>query len=149
MTNATVKLKVSRAVQDLLRCPACRATLLPRAAELECSNGTCARVFPVVDGVPLLINEQSSVFSIPEVIARHRKPARIGPLRKLARRVVPLLSLNVSAGANYRKFEGLLPPGARVLVVGSGSKLGHGIGELGPALQIVKIDLLPGVVDIV
>jgi SAM-dependent methyltransferase len=149
MPDATVKLKASPAVQYLLRCPVCRAALTPRITDLQCSSSACARAFPVLDGMPVLINEESSVFSISEVVARHGKPAHAGRLRTLASRFVPHLSLNVNAAANYRKFGSLLPPEARVLVVGSGSGPGHGMSELSPTLQLVRTDIAPRGVDVI
>ena len=42
-------------LRALLCCPRCRGELLDREQGLECAN--CERMFPVDDGVPLLVDE--------------------------------------------------------------------------------------------
>ena len=49
-----------------LVCPRCRSALLASSdtSHLICSGATCGRAFPVVDGTPVLINDENSVFAI-------------------------------------------------------------------------------------
>ena len=57
-----------------LRCPVCHAPLTDRGDErLACTNAECGTVFPVVSGVPVLINEANSVFSIEDFVTHARK----------------------------------------------------------------------------
>ena len=42
---------------SLLACPACRGQLRPEAAELVCMS--CGLVYPIVDGIPVLIAERA------------------------------------------------------------------------------------------
>jgi hypothetical protein len=44
------------ALLDLLACPACMGGLVFEEVRLVCGN--CGRVYPIVDGIPVLIAEQ-------------------------------------------------------------------------------------------
>jgi SAM-dependent methyltransferase len=146
----TVTLKLPPALQELLRCPACRARLVAGERTLACTNGACARTFAVVRGVPVLLNESSSAFAL-DVVSSGTvgTPRRRGRLHRLGVAAIPRLSLNVKAAANFRKFAGLLPAGARVLVIGSGVEDGEGMGALRSSLQLVRTDVLSeGTVDV-
>lgn len=46
------------AIVDQLACPACFSTLRLNAPRLVCQG--CGRVYPIDDGIPVLIAEQSS-----------------------------------------------------------------------------------------
>jgi uncharacterized protein YbaR (Trm112 family) len=45
-------------ILEQLACPVCRGGLLIAGAGLKCSG--CGRVYPVVDGIPVLIGEQAA-----------------------------------------------------------------------------------------
>lgn len=86
-----------------------------------------------MDGVPILIDDASSVFSIATFLARqptfHRPHSR---LRLLLQRLVPSRSRNVRATQNYVRLAELLKTTARtplVLIVG-GSVVGEGLPPL-------------------
>jgi uncharacterized protein YbaR (Trm112 family) len=63
---------ISPALQERLRCPACGGRLSPGRSErgdvLRCGGPQCGRVYPVVGGVPVLVDERKSLFD-PERIA--------------------------------------------------------------------------------
>lgn len=44
-------------ILEQLACPACRGGLLLAGAGLKCAR--CGRVYPVVDGIPVLIGERA------------------------------------------------------------------------------------------
>ncbi len=46
-----------RAIQDLVACPACGRELRFESEKLICAN--CARQYPVIDGIPVLIANSS------------------------------------------------------------------------------------------
>jgi len=56
----------------LLRCPSCKGSLLPGALKLECSS--CQISYPVVKGVPVLLDEKKSVFRVSEISMEQQKP---------------------------------------------------------------------------
>lgn len=50
-------------LRDILRCPACRAELAdatgPQGPELACTDADCGLVYPVQDGIPVLLVDQA------------------------------------------------------------------------------------------
>ncbi len=49
------------AVLELLVCPACRRSLAwaYEAAELECTNPECGLIYPVRQGIPILVADEA------------------------------------------------------------------------------------------
>lgn len=124
---------LSEATVERLACPCCMTSLTRATNSLECRNPNCRSSFPLVDGIPILIDEAISVFSISDFTSRRDTffPAR-SKLVQLLRRLIPSISLNLKARKNYRAFaELLLRSDARpkVLVIG-GSITGGGMDDL-------------------
>lgn len=116
-----------------LRCPVCGAPLNPEEKALICSSPACGRRFPVIDGVPILINEGASVFKIQDFIERQDTyfNTRSGTLRNL-RRFLPGISANIDSEEHYRRLVDLLVEldgSPRVLVIGGGI-VGQGMDEM-------------------
>jgi SAM-dependent methyltransferase len=145
--------RLSPKVQEQLRCPACRARLSLSADQLRCLNPECGALFPLVEGIPVLIHEASSVFSIADFTGRRKTyfeaaPPKTNPLKRFLRSLVPTADQNLKAPANYRRFGELLledNPAPRVLVLG-GSILGQGMQALAenPAVELVESDIAFG-----
>ncbi len=139
-------LKISPDVQSMLICPACGGRLDETSSGLHCGAAGCRREYPVVDGVPLLIAEEKSVFSIVDLLAQYEAFAHPkSGLKEKIGRFIPEISKNVKAEVNYRKFVDLLPAGgapAHVLVLGCGD-LGEGmdilVSEAG--IELVETDV--------
>lgn len=54
-----------------LVCPSCsRSPLAVAGDELTCTSTDCRAVFPVIDGLPILINERNSIFDIADFTTR-------------------------------------------------------------------------------
>ncbi|GIW56814.1 MAG: hypothetical protein KatS3mg082_3218 [Nitrospiraceae bacterium] len=109
--------------------------------QLACS-GPCGTCYPVVDGIPVLINEKTSIFSIDDFVrGRETFFRRRGRLWRWLDRLIPSAVLNVGSARNYRDFtravHGLCDR-PRVLVVG-GSVPGAGMEAL---LDDDRIDLV-------
>jgi SAM-dependent methyltransferase len=130
-----------------LVCPRCRSSLEEKAlgggaVELVCSGSGCGTVFPVVDGTPILINDENSVFAVADftrprkrpagassdtIMLRGEAPAPADRLRTALRRATERLiyySVNSSDWSSEKSVEyvaGALPS-ARILVVGAGNK---------------------------
>ncbi|MBI5397723.1 MAG: methyltransferase domain-containing protein [Verrucomicrobia bacterium] len=145
------QLRISPTVQELLRCPRCHAKLKHTGPQFECTNSECQTLFPIVDGIPVLINERSSVFSCEDFVS-HRKTffssTRDGKLKKTVRRLLPTLSKNIKGRKNYGRLSDLLLKqlsSPRILVLG-GSILGQGMEDLAnnTALDLVESDVAFG-----
>jgi SAM-dependent methyltransferase/uncharacterized protein YbaR (Trm112 family) len=145
--------KLRTEIQRLLRCPVCRARLQLADGVCSCTRPECATRFPIVDGVPILLNEAQSIFSIDDFI--HRRDTTFqshgttleaiahGFLRRL-----PTLSCAVGAEHNYARFgDSLLKltSAPKVLIVG-GSILGEGMEAFvsNPAFELVGTDVALG-----
>lgn len=108
------QIRLSRSVQGLLRCPGCRARLEQTERKLLCTNPGCETAFPIVDGVPVLLDEAARLFSI-EALQRQAKLARV--LSKHGRRagkaqrafrLIPSISANVKGEQNLEAFAQFL-----------------------------------------
>ncbi len=135
-----------RAFADILRCPCSRrADLVANSDRLECCGENCDKVFPVVAGIPILIDEANSVFEVADFVRNapatppslqpageghkaKRRPSFLNP-KRIARHLVRKAS---NTGVDGRYPEGVTQWTAldyigervrpsRVLVVGSGS----------------------------
>lgn len=142
-------------------CPRCRGELATAEAEVTCTNCRCARSYPMIDNVPILINEERSLFRIADFVSRiattfdwerlaGRRSAR-GPLHALRRAVVdhaPTLALIIGDFLPEDALAAIIRerPAARILVIGCGDRLFHapagvrfvyGDVSLGPITQMV------------
>lgn len=113
-----------------------------------CSNSN-AHSFPIVDGIPILLDERQSIFSIRDVVARNSvflAPKRT--IRSLLVRAIPSLSKKIGAEENYHRLLGLAHeqnPHPQVLVVGGG-EVGQGfeIFVADPSIDLVETDVSLG-----
>lgn len=134
-------------VRDLLRCPCCGGRLCHSAELLECVNSDCASEFPVLNGVPILLNEANGLFDLQDNRKRlARRPNWRESIKNLVKRVVPNLTVNVRAGRNFRRLAKLLEdvgPDPLVLLIGAGT-LGDGTGELksNRRLELLETDVV-------
>jgi peptidoglycan/xylan/chitin deacetylase (PgdA/CDA1 family)/SAM-dependent methyltransferase/uncharacterized protein YbaR (Trm112 family) len=140
-------LTISEAVQDFLRCPNCRSRLILRSGDFVCTNQLCAMPFPVVDGVPVLVNDNHSLFMRGDFVSRRNTTFDLsrGRFTGWVDRWLPRLSRNVKSKRNYEAFVELLLRHSShpvVLVIG-GSILGRGMEALAsePRIQLVETDV--------
>ena len=104
------QIQISQAIQELLRCPICHAKLKHARQQFECTNPECNTHFPIVDGIPVLINEQSSVFSLNDFVSYRRtffSNTRENKLKKAVRRFIPTISKNIKGSENYSRLSDL------------------------------------------
>ena len=148
LDGATARHRLRPSHLEMLRCPTCGGTLATEASSLAC-EGTCGTRFPVVGGVPVLINEANSIFKIADVTenrSTYTHPA--SPLKRAASRFLPDISLNAVAATNYKRFGKLLlanSPAPRVLVIG-GRVPGAGMDSIlsQPLIEFVDTDITFG-----
>jgi len=101
-----------------------------------------------VDGIPVLINEQSSVFLIDDFVSRRETFfGNIGEnrLKRMALRLIPTNSKNIKGRTNYGRMSDVLlrqSSSPLVLVIG-GSILGEGMESLlsNAAIALVESDV--------
>ena len=139
-------MKLSPRALAALRCPVCRAELVDHGGQLQCADGGCASEFPVVDGIPVLINEARSVFAIQDFVGK--RSTFFAPRTRIQRslsRIFPTISLNLAAKNNYARYARLLLAHSKhplVLVLG-GSVSGRGMEGLlsNSDLELVETDV--------
>lgn len=142
------KVRLPQSIQELLCCPICHAKLSQVEGQFECMNPECVTHFPIVDGIPVIINEQQSVFSIDDYIS-HRKTffsnikEKEKYLKKIKRRLTPKIGKNINGKKNFDRICQILIKQSsfpRILVIG-GSILGQGMESL---VNNTAIDLVEG-----
>lgn len=151
------KREIPESIKESLRCPACRSPLLPLKDRFECRGTSCGRLYPVVNRIPIFIDEASSVFSISDIV-KHPSPhsgasyptslPHRGYLRamwKACRRFFPHVGKNYRAHENYIQLASLLKgigPQPRLLIIG-GAIAGVGshavLGD--PTIDVVETDV--------
>jgi uncharacterized protein YbaR (Trm112 family) len=141
---------INSEILELLACPACKRSLQRQEESLICR--ACERSFPIVRGVPILINEDNSIFSIQDYVGPTRDTeqldkhvARGGTLSRRLRGLIPQNVKNINAGENYDKFERALLERTThplVLVIGAGAE-GAGMSKIlqNPALQFLNTEI--------
>lgn len=144
-------MNLSHEAADLLCCPTCKHKVVPDNNQLHCTNNDCAAVFPIVEGVPVLINDESSVFTVGDFTEKRDtffylvKKSKLGGFIK---QLLPSIGMNVRSRENYRLMAKLLLERSkhpRVLVIG-GSIVGEGLDELliHPNIELVETDVAYG-----
>jgi SAM-dependent methyltransferase/uncharacterized protein YbaR (Trm112 family) len=143
-------LKEPDPVEELLRCPVCRGLLFRGESELRCANPACGTLYPIVDNVPVLINDDESLFRRADFVARRNTTFNLSRsrLKQWVDGALPPLGRNLKAEHNFQHLAGLLlerSPRPVVLVVG-GSILGQGIEGLlsRPGIELVETDVTFG-----
>lgn len=141
------QLKLPPTVQESLCCPVCKSPLDMMKEEFICTESECAAHFPIINCVPVLLNEKSSLFSINDFLSFRSATINLQKrnTEEALIRLLPSINKNVKAKQNYQKLADLLHSqaiAAKVLVVG-GSILGKGMEFLtsSPSLELVETDV--------
>jgi len=137
-------------IHGLLRCPVCRAELRASDGKLACSNPECGSVFPVVNRVPVLINEASSIFRIADFIEQRPTTYQLrrSGIKRMLHAMIPKVAMNTTGRKNYAAMRKLLLERSEapvVLVIGGGI-WGAGLESLAGdgAVQLVESDVCFG-----
>lgn len=140
------KLKLPEWAFEMICCPVCGSDL-SFERELKCLNGECFSVFPVVDGIPVLLNQIKSLFSVEDFVKgkdTYYRSDRSGLINTLFC-ISPKISANIKAKKNFRRLANLLlemSKSPKVLVLG-GSIIGAGmVGFLSnPSIEFLETDV--------
>jgi uncharacterized protein YbaR (Trm112 family) len=132
--------------ESLLACPLCHADLYKADNSYRCRNDICKQGYPVINGIPILIAESLSTFTI----SAYRQQIRThsGRLKKRLRSFIPRISANFVASKNLEEFgERLLleNPCPLVLVLG-GAEVGAGMQGLlrNKRIKCIETDIVIG-----
>lgn len=132
---------------QLLRCPHCHGKLEVTAAGLTCTQPACAREYPIIDGIPALINEDNSIFRLDT----YRKQGdtfysrgAASPLKQRIVKFIPDYALNFKAAPNFERLANLLLQRggkSRILVIG-GSVFNRGMEPLlNDSFELIETDV--------
>lgn len=135
----------------MITCPKCQGQLRQEQINWICLSEKCQSKFPLIDGIPVLLDENRSLFSADDFYQNRRTFVELAPkniIKKLYKYLLLLNSHNLRATANYRSMaKYLLSHGTpvKVLVLG-GSVLGGGMKELlkESAIQLIETDIVFG-----
>jgi SAM-dependent methyltransferase len=141
-----------QAFAELLCCPTCKGAFAPATGDvLRCGDARCGKTFPIVDGRPVLIDEDRSVFHHRDYQRDQAAPlksgaGRAGALRRWVSRL-PSPSVNLSAVRCFETMKRLLLErnGAPVVLLVGGGFQGKGMTALTgePAIRLVNVDPSP------
>ena len=141
--------RLSEAVQARLRCPSCGSPLRATPGGALCAGTACGISYPIIDGVPVLIDERRQHFLEDFALRRDTtfrlQSSKTEGLLHGVLDLLPDISNTIGAARNYARFRDLLlarTPAPRVLVLG-GSIPGNGMEVLAsaPALELVATDV--------
>ena len=142
------ELKLSEQAKNLLCCPICKSETRLINNEFECINDGCKACFPIINGTPILINSDFSVFSINDFIQQGNNPIlkTKSKLERFMIDLIPSISLNLKAKENYQNFMQLILKqnnNPKILIIG-GSVLGQGIESLisTSSIEIIESDVV-------
>lgn len=145
------RIKLSEAVQLSLHCPICKTKLkLLSENQFQCENPECGFLFPILNGIPILIDEDKSIFSIDDFVNQRNTTFYYSEnkFERVVRRFVPGTSRNIKGRENYRKLAKLLRDRSntpKVLVIGA-SIVGAGMEALieNSCVELVESDVAFG-----
>ena len=116
---------------DKLICPYCCSKILKNNGGFLCQNNKCDKAFPIVNGIPVVLNEEESIFSVSDFErgkdtffqSKELKNTTLKTrARLLIKKMVPKLSNNLSSKKNFTSVVRLLSEidQPKTLILGGG-----------------------------
>jgi SAM-dependent methyltransferase/uncharacterized protein YbaR (Trm112 family) len=134
---------ISEELEKKLLCPITKGKLQKEGDYLVSLLDQSIR-YPILGGIPILINKDNSLFSIEDFTSKKRTTLDIygNKVKKILKKLVPGITANVKAKKNYSKIATLLPINAKILVIG-GSIKGEGMNVIysNESFEIVGSDV--------
>ena len=123
-------MKISEEIQQKLLCPFTKSKLRVNGDYLESAGDTTMR-YPIINGIPILINNENSVFSIEDFTKVRSTTFDLheSKARRIVKKIMPKITHNIKAKKNYNELITLLPTNAKILVIG-GSIKGQGMDKI-------------------
>lgn len=146
ITNSEKRISSVRVGQetiDILQCPGCCGQLIESDEEFGCESCDC--VFPIANGIPILVVPEKSLFDIETFTNNDPTFFRpVGRTREFISSIVPDVSLNVSSDKVYEQMRDQLLAHSdcpQILVVGGGV-VGGGMDCLvdDPQIKLIETD---------
>lgn len=131
--------------EDILICPKTGGKLTQDGQNLTSETG---EKYPIVDGIPILIDNEQSIFKISDFTTGKKTFFSNNPLKRTIFHLIPTLGLNYASKNNLRKVEAMLPATGkkpRILTIG-GSIEGKGAKEFlnSPKFEVIDTDVTFG-----
>jgi SAM-dependent methyltransferase/uncharacterized protein YbaR (Trm112 family) len=122
------QINLSTTIQELLICPLCKTKLEPIGEHFVCKNPKCKTHFPLVNGIPVVINETSSIFLIDDFVSQRSTTFDLqalqgSKLKEALKKFIPSIVNYTKSKQNCDKFANLLlskSTAPRILVIGGG-----------------------------
>ncbi len=146
-TSQLPEIKLSY-IQKNLCCPVCNSNLKLDAQFYQCTNNSCKTLFPIQNGIPILIDEKSSIFTINDFLENRNTffdlSPRNGVVEKI-KKILPDIGINIKGKQNYEKLLKILLANSnqpKLLIIG-GSILGEGTEAIinHPDIKLVETDI--------
>lgn len=132
--------------QNIIICPICKSRLSKVTDnEIKCGNKECETIFPIVNNIPILINEENSLFSINNFMnCEYTTFKPRSNLRENFVKYLPKISSNIKTDENFQLVKSNLLKNVekpKVLVVG-GSIVGNGMESMyDPSIELIETDV--------
>jgi len=147
--SETSQIKLSSTIQQLLRCPICNQKLEVTREHCQCMNPECRGLFPIKNCIPILIDEENSIFAIDTIVNQQSDNVDQSFTRRIKNKLIellPTIGRNIKGKKNYEHLAKLLfcqSNNPLVLVVG-GASVGNGMEALitHPEIELVESDIV-------
>jgi SAM-dependent methyltransferase len=136
-------MRISSELHFKLLCPVTKEKLQQEGGYLQSVTDPSIR-YPIIDDIPILINDKESLFSIEDFQKKIDTTWDLKPnkIKTIIRSLSPGIGLNIKAKKNYEKLSKLIDTNAKILVVG-GSIKGEGMGVIysNDSFEIIGMDV--------
>lgn len=112
-------------ITDRFICPVCNHKASVSNSIVKCTNNECGIAFPIINNIPILINEDDSVFNIKDYIMHNKADTSKMDLNKIIDIIIrfsPSISNNISSKKNFKLLQkllsGIIHP--KILIIGGG-----------------------------
>jgi SAM-dependent methyltransferase len=140
------EMKLSYNMQQKLLCPITKDKLNKNGSFFESNSNPNIR-YPIIDGIPILINDKKSIFSIDTFVKKEKTTFDSKKIRVISflSFFLPKISVNITAKENYKKISTMLSNNSTILIIG-GSIKGQGMDSIysNKSFEIVGADVAFG-----
>ena len=99
--------------------------------------------YPIINSIPIIINEKESLFSIKDIINNYSKEKTFNSKKNIfIRKLLPKIGYNYRSKENYTRIDSLLDSNSKILVIG-GATLGSDVDILykSKKYEILNLDI--------